>query len=54
MNDSGLLVQITPVVIQPIVKPLNLVVISPRYNHFFLRNNKIPPTISPKPEPNSP
>ena len=28
-NDSGLPIHITPVIIEPIVKPLNLVIISP-------------------------
>ena len=43
MNDSGLLTQITPVVIHPIVKPLNLVTMSPKFANKLLKNRKKPP-----------
>ena len=54
IKDSGFVVHITPVVIHPIVKPLNRVIKSPNHSYeFFLTKNK-PPHMSPKPAPNSP
>ena len=43
-----------PVVIQPIVKQLNLVIKSPKYDQIFLKNKSVPPTKSPNPAPSSP
>ena len=53
-DGSGLLIQITPVVIHPIVKPLNLVIISPNHAYWRLHCSKRPPIISPNPAPISP
>ena len=54
MRESGCPIQITPVIIEPIVNPLKRVIRSPSHENLSLKKRNKPPTSNPKPEPSSP